>query len=161
MKRHLFNFSKITYVKNKTLKKSCPLCAIRDRDSDTVNLEVYRSTNFIVSINLFPFNPGHLLIFPKRHIESIKDYNNNEVTEAHDLLLISLEILSSEYGAHGFNLGYNLGKNSGASIDHVHMHVVPRYENEIGLLEVLSDTKPIIRDPVEMRDLLIKKFAQK
>ena len=70
-------FDKITYVKGKK-PGGCLLCLIREKNPDVVDLSVYRDDFFIVSVNLYPYNPGHLIIFPQRHIEDIRKYTSQE-----------------------------------------------------------------------------------
>ena len=94
-----------------------------------------------------PHNPGHLMIFPNRHIEKIEKLSLSEVEELHKLTIISLKVLKKVYKPHGFNIGYNLGKGSVASIEHLHLHIVPRYENELSFIDVLSDSKIIVEEP--------------
>jgi len=159
MRNHLFNTDKLTYVKGDKPKVECILCAIRDGNPDVRSLEVARRDGFIISVNLYPFNPGHLMIFPERHVENLHDLTDREALALHRLLAETITILGEEFGPDGFNVGYNLGRHSGASIPHLHAHVVPRYGNEVGFMDVLSGTRLVVADPVESRDRLRKRFA--
>ena len=158
MRDYLFNTEKIKYVKGKKPDVDCILCSVRDDENDVDNLVITRCENFIISVNLYPFNPGHIMIFPRRHITDICDFTDEESIEQHRLLVKSLNILRSEFNPGGFNIGYNLGDNSGASIMHIHQHIVPRYGNEIGFLDVLAGTRIHVIDPYEMMVNLKKKF---
>ncbi|PKL15142.1 MAG: hypothetical protein CVV50_01080 [Spirochaetae bacterium HGW-Spirochaetae-6] len=100
-----------------------------------------------ISLNLYPYNPGHLMIFPHRHIEDLREIAPEEETELSYLTKLSLNLLEKVYQATGFNLGYNMGPFSGASINHLHLHIVPRYPNEVGFLDILSGTKLIVEEP--------------
>jgi ATP adenylyltransferase len=155
---YLFNTEKIKYVRGAKPRVDCILCAIRDRDPAVKSLEVARTGNCIVSVNLYPFNPGHVMIFPLRHVAGPSDLTDDEALEMHRLLKMSIRIITDEYSPSGFNVGYNLGLGSGASIPHLHQHVVPRYENEIGYLDVLAGTRVIVTDPVEVMECLKKHF---
>jgi len=159
MRNHLFNTDKLSYVKGDKPSVECILCAIRDGNPDVRSFEVARRDGFIVSVNLYPFNPGHLMIFPERHIENLRDLTDDEALKYHRLLTETIEILSDEFRPDGFNAGYNLGRNSGASIPHLHLHVVPRYNNEVGFMDVLAGTRLVVADPAETRDRLRKRFA--
>ena len=159
MWNYLFNPSKREYVKGKKPQVPCILCAVRDGDPSVTNLEVARKGGFIVSVNLYPFNPGHVMLFPERHVESLQDLTEDEVLALHRLTCETLAVLREEFSPVGFNAGYNIGGGSGASIPHLHLQVVPRFGNEPGFLEVLAGTRVIIADPVEMRDRLKKRFS--
>lgn len=158
MLKYLFNKDKIHYVKGKKPNVACILCAIRDGHPDVINLTVYRDDKFIIALNLYPFNSGHLLIFPCRHIEEPSELSKEEAVHLHNLTTKTIAILKEEFSPAGFNIGYNIGKGSGASIAHLHLHIVPRYENEVGFLDVLAGTRVIVLDPKEARDRLEKKF---
>ena len=136
----------------------CILCAIRENNPLVKNLNVHTTENFIVAVNLFPFNPGHVMIFPKRHICSIGELTEAEAAEMHSLLVKTIQYIDEEFNPSGYNVGYNLGDGSGASIQHLHQHIVPRYTNEVGFLDVLSGTRVVVSDPVEVMEKLKMKF---
>jgi len=156
---YLFNTEKIKYVKGDKPSVECILCAIRDNNPLVKNLNVHTTEKFIIAVNLFPFNPGHLMIIPKRHISRIDELTDAEASEMHDLLVKSIKFLDEEFKPSGYNIGYNLGDGSGASIAHLHQHIVPRYTNEIGFLDVLSGTRVIVNDPVEVMEKLKVRFS--
>lgn len=158
MRDHLFNTEKIKYVKGDRPDVACILCAIRDGSPGVKNLEVARRDGFIVSVNLYPFNPGHLMIFPARHVEHLQELTDPEALAMHRLVCHTLRALEEEFSPEGFNAGYNLGRCSGASIPHIHLHVVPRFGNEVGFLDVMAGTRLMIVDPVEVRDRLRKRY---
>lgn len=155
---YLFNTEKIKYVKGDKPSVGCILCAIKDNNPLVQNLNVHTTDNFIIAVNLFPFNPGHVMIFPKRHICQIGEMTGPEAAEMHSLLILTLKYLDEEFTPSGYNVGYNLGEGSGASIQHLHQHIVPRYTNEVGFLDVLSGTRVIVSDPVEIMQRLRLRF---
>jgi ATP adenylyltransferase len=159
MREYLFNTEKIKYVKGDKPAVECILCALRDGAPEVKDLTVYRGDSFIVAVNLYPFNPGHLMIFPLRHVTELSELSATEALALHKLTVKTIDILKEEFSPAGFNVGYNLGKGSGASIAHVHVHIVPRYGNEVGFLDVLAGARVIVADPVEVRDRLTKRFA--
>jgi len=158
-RNYLFNTEKIKYVNGDKPSVDCILCALRDDDPQIKNLTVHVTEDFIVAVNLFPFNPGHVMIFPKRHMQNINELSDVEAAEMHSLLVKTVAILDEEFKPSGYNIGYNLGEGSGASIRHLHQHIVPRYVNEIGFLDVLSGTRVIVRDPVDIMKRLKTKFS--
>jgi len=163
MRKNIFVPSKGEYVRGKRPVVDCILCSIVKNNSKVVNLEVFRSKSFIIAVNLYPYNPGHLMIFTHRHIEEIEKLSLSEVKELHKLTIISLKVLKNLYNPHGFNIGYNLGKGSGASIKHLHLHIVPRYENELSFIDVLSGSKIIVEEPKDTLKRLkseYKKYAE-
>lgn len=157
-RNYLFNKDKIKYVKGKKPKVKCILCAIAAGSPDVKSLEIYRTENFVVSVNLYPYNPGHLMIFPVRHEEDLHNLTDEEALEMHRLTCRTLSVLKDEYDPPGFNIGYNIGTGSGASIHHIHLHIVPRYGNEAGFIDAIAGTRLFVTDPVEMMKKLKKRF---
>ncbi len=159
MTDYLFNFDKLAYVTGNKPRVGCILCAIRDRDSRVTMLDAYRGEGMIVSLNLYPFNPGHLMIFPERHVAEYGDLQDGEALAMHRLTARAIAILREEFNPTGFNVGYNIGENSGASIPHLHQHVVPRYGNEVGFLDVLAGARVWVADPQETLRRLRDRFS--
>jgi ATP adenylyltransferase len=160
MRDHLFSLNKINYIKGDKPRVGCILCAINERNPLVENLEIIRTDNFILSLNLYPYNPGHVMIFPARHRVDFQDLSDTEALEMHRLMVKSISILKEEFTPSGFNIGFNLGCGSGASIDHIHQHVVPRYGNESGFMDVLSGTRIIVIDPREVLERMRKRFIR-
>jgi len=139
----------------------CMLCAIRDRDPQVANFEITRNKLMIASLNFRPYNPGHMIIFPLRHITTFRDLTEEEIMEIHRLQGKVMAVLESVYTPSGFNIGYNVGRSDEAAFDHIHCHVVPRHRNEIGLLEMISQgSRVLVEDPVETLDKLRRAFAE-
>lgn len=160
MKKHLFVPSKMEYVQGKRPQVECILCAIINHDQRVVDSSVFSSQLMTVSLNLYPYNPGHLMIFPNRHIEHFEDLSKDEVIEMHRLTILSMQVLQKLYQPQGFNIGYNLGERSGASIKHLHRHIVPRYNNELGFIDILSGSKILVEDPKDTLERLRIAFQQ-
>ncbi|HLA40594.1 MAG TPA: HIT domain-containing protein [Candidatus Glassbacteria bacterium] len=160
--RHLVIPGKLAYVRGGKPDVPCILCSIRDRDEKVVRLEIARTAQMLISLNLYPYNPGHLLIFPLRHITDIRELTKEEVLEMHRLQTRMMEILEEVYGPRGFNIGYNVGAFSGASIEHLHCHLVPRHRNEIGLLEMISEgSRVLVEDPGDTLEKIRRACASK
>jgi ATP adenylyltransferase len=125
----------------------CILCSIVEESDEVTRLEIYRSRLFVIALNLYPYTPGHLMIFPKRHIIDPRMLNGEETLELHRMQSLSLDVLEDVYEPQGFNIGYNIGDAGGASIKHLHLHVVPRYRRELGFMDIINETKIVIEDP--------------
>jgi ATP adenylyltransferase len=159
---NLFVPGKGAYVKDRAGRPpgDCILCDIARGAENVVNLEVARDGPFLVSLNLYPYNPGHVMIFPARHVEDPRALDAEEQNRLLRLQNLALDVLSREYSPAGFNVGYNIGAAAGASIPHLHLHVVPRFSRELGVVDVLSGAKIIIEDPAETRRRLRAAFAE-
>jgi len=148
MRKNLFIPGKMAYVRGeKKPDVECILCAIVEESDKISRLEVYRSEYFLVTLNLYPYAPGHLMIFPKRHVTDLRMLTKEESAELCKLQGICLDVLDDVYNPHGFNIGYNIGEAGGASIAHLHLHVVPRYRRELGFIDIIGGVKIIIEDP--------------
>ncbi len=147
-RNNLFVPDKMEYVRGKRRPDvECILCAIVEGNDKVTRLEVHRSELFVVTLNLYPYAPGHLMVFPKRHITDPRMLDGEEAQEIHREQGLCLDVLESVYSPHGFNLGYNVGDAGGASIAHLHLHIVPRYRRETGFIDIIAGTKIIVEDP--------------
>jgi ATP adenylyltransferase len=105
-------------------------------------LLVHAGEDALVVMNKFPYSSGHVLVAPKRHTDDFGSLSDAESAEVHRLASHALEALRAEYAPHGFNLGWNIGRVAGAGIeDHVHLHVVPRWNGDTSFMPVLADVK--------------------
>jgi ATP adenylyltransferase len=159
--QHLIIPGKLAYVRGKKPEVECILCALRDRDKRVDQLAVLRHELMIVTLNLYPYNPGHLMIFSRRHLTDIRRFTSEEVLAMHRLQELSMRVLESLYNPSGFNIGYNIGSSSGASIEHVHCHIIPRHRNEIGFVEMISEgSRVLVENPMDTRDKLREAFEK-
>jgi len=128
----------------RTAKSGCILCQKPGENNDEANFILYRGQYNFIILNAFPYNPGHLMVAPYRHTANLQDLRDEEVMELFDLIKKSLELLKDVMKPTGFNVGLNLGKVAGAGIaEHLHTHVVPRWQGDTNFMPVLSDTKVI------------------
>ncbi|HAL93558.1 MAG TPA: HIT domain-containing protein [Rectinema sp.] len=155
---YLFNFKKIGYLQGKR-PKGCILCLVRDDSKEVEKLVVHETEHFIVSINLYPYNPGHLIVFPKRHIVDIREYSDEEEKELDKLTKTCLEALDKYASPSAYNIGYNMGLSAGASIEHLHMHIIPRYPREIGIVELIAGSRVLVQDPKDTLQQLKEIFS--
>lgn len=157
---HLFIPSKQAYVRGERPTVDCILCEIVAGRDTVERLEVHRTEHFLVSLNLHPYNPGHLMVFPRRHLLHPSEFTAEEVRDQHRLQIEGMAVLDRLYGPRGYNIGYNLGRASGASIEHWHLHMVPRYERELGFMDIIGGAKIMVEDPIRTRDRLREAFAR-
>ena len=122
----------------------CILCSKPRENKDAANYILYRAKANFVILNLYPYNPGHLMVAPYRHIASPEELSREELLEHSELVTRSLTILRESFGCDGFNLGMNLGIVAGAGIaDHMHSHIVPRWQGDTNFMPVIASTKVI------------------
>ena len=120
---------------------SCPFCAAPD-SSDEESLIVFRGKTCYVILNLFPYNPGHLLICPYRHVASYADITDEERGEMGDLTAQAMRVAAAAMNPDGFNLGMNQGAIAGAGVaDHLHQHAVPRWGGDANFFPIVARTK--------------------
>jgi len=125
--------------------KGCIFCEYRDHpEKDEDNLVVYRGKKVLAVLNLYPYNPGHLMIAPYRHIGDITELDDDELLELNKTLQLVIKAISNAMKPDGYNIGINLGKVAGAGIeDHIHIHVVPRWLGDTNFMPVIANAKVI------------------
>lgn len=147
VKRNLFVPGKAAYVHGPRPAVECILCAVRDGAPEVASLLIHGTKRFLVSCNLYPFNSGHVMIFPRRHVTCLRELTAAEAAELHALTAETLGVVERLYECQGFNVGYNIGRPSGGSIPHLHLHIIPRYDREMGLIDIIGGAKIVIEDP--------------
>lgn len=150
---YFFNFDKLGYLKGER-PSGCILCLVTAGSPEVERLVVSDEGYFVVSLNLYPYNPGHLIIFPKRHVLDIRELSREERVELDATVDRSLAALDRAFKPSGYNIGYNMGLSAGASIDHLHLHIIPRYPREIGIAELIGGTRVLVQHPLETLERL-------
>ena len=139
--------------------EGCILCEKPGQDSDAANYILHRGEKNFVRLTTYPYNPGHLMIAPYRHVASLDDLSTEELHEHIDIVSRSIQVLKQVFSPAGFNLGTNIGKAAGAGIvDHVHTHVVPRWQGDVNFMPVLADVRVIPQALAETYQKLKDKF---
>ncbi|MBM5805815.1 MAG: HIT domain-containing protein [Candidatus Verstraetearchaeota archaeon] len=119
----------------------CIFCKKPAENDDKKNY-IYERRNLVFGLlNRFPYNSGHLMIAPYRHIISFEELRDEEWTAMLKLLQDTTAVLNKLMRPEGFNVGFNIGRASGAGFEHLHLHVVPRWSGDTNFMPVLSDTK--------------------
>jgi ATP adenylyltransferase len=152
--QRLWTPHRLVYIETGTQPQDCPFC-IAPTLSDEKALIVHRGVHAFVLLNLYPYNSGHLLVCPYRHIATYDQANPEEVAEIGLLTQQAMTALQGVSGAHGFNIGMNQGEVAGAGIAaHLHQHVVPRWRNDSNFLPIIAKTKALPKLLGEMREEL-------
>lgn len=142
--------------------EGCIFCNCQKENVEDENsLIVYKGKEVYVLMNRYPYNNGHLLIIPNRHISKISEMTETERLETFYLIEKSIEALENTMSAHGHNIGTNLGRVAGAGIDdHIHFHVVPRWNGDTNFMPVLGEVKIISEDLKKTKLRLSKYFKE-
>jgi ATP adenylyltransferase len=131
----------------------CPFCAAPT--DDAYGLVVARGERVYAVLNRFPYNPGHLLICPYRHVADYTDIDPAETAELASFTQISMRVIRKVSAPHGFNIGINQGGVAGAGVaGHLHQHVVPRWGGDANFMPVVARTKAVPQLLTDTRDLL-------
>ena len=138
---------------------SCPFCAAPGR-GDEDSLIVHRGERAYVLMNLYPYNTGHLLVCPYRHIADWTEATAAERAEISELTARAMEVVRQVSHPHGFNLGMNQGQVAGAGIAaHLHQHIVPRWTGDANFMPIIGKTKPVPQLLGEQRELLAQAWG--
>ena len=143
---HLWSPWRLAYITGGSSSGGCVFCdALIDPGADS--LIVHRGRTCFVILNLFPYNNGHLMVIPNRHIATLASATPDERCELIELTTLAEIALAEAFAPHGLNMGINLGKPAGAGIlDHVHMHVVPRWTGDTNFMTVVGRTRVLPED---------------
>lgn len=152
--QRLYTPHRLAYIKGEAHKASCPFCDIPMLD-DADGLVVARGEHAYAVLNLYPYNPGHLMLVPYRHVADFCDLTDDESREITALTRAALEAMRAVASPQGFNVGLNLGAAAGAGIAaHLHQHVVPRWGGDTNFMPVVGQTKVLPQLLAETRELL-------
>jgi ATP adenylyltransferase len=130
------------YIAGARPSAGCVFCDARDADDDRAALVLHRVEHGFLILNAFPYAPGHLMAVLRRHVATVGEAEPAELASAMVLVQRAVTALSAEYRAEGFNIGLNQGRVAGAGIaDHLHVHVVPRWNGDVNFMSVVGDTR--------------------
>ncbi len=142
---------RLEYIQQADDADGCIFCAAAEGD-DEERLVVRRSDAALVVLNKFPYASGHLMVAQRRHVGELADLADDEALAIHRFAVEALAALAVTYRPDGYNLGWNLGRVAGAGIvDHVHLHVVPRWAGDTNFMPVLADVKVLPEHLAETR----------
>ena len=146
---------RMAYINEAAKKEGCVFCQkIREQDAREA-LVLAHTSHSVIMLNKYPYANGHLLLAPKRHAKYLASLSAEEYGDLNEALRRSVEIVQESYHPAGINLGMNLGKCAGAGIeDHLHWHVVPRWEGDNNFMPVLAETRVMPQHLLESYDQL-------
>lgn len=149
---------RLEYVQQADEEVGCLFC-LAASSGDEERLVVHRGRAGFVLLNKFPYSSGHVMIAPYRHVGEFGDLHDEEALEIHRLAERAIAALAETYGPQGYNLGWNLGRIAGAGVvDHVHLHVVPRWAGDTNFMPVLADVKVVPEHLADSRRRLAERF---
>lgn len=145
---------RMAYVRSAVDDEGCPFCAIPGHPDDE-SLVVARGASTYVVLNLHPYNPGHLMVLPYRHVADLADLTPEESLELMAMTQQSLRAIRAVSQPHSFNVGLNLGRSAGGSLsEHLHQHVVPRWTGDANFITVVGGAKILPQLLADTRRLL-------
>jgi ATP adenylyltransferase len=152
----------IDSIKDKSNSNECVLCRTAKLEvSDSENLLIEKGKHTYTVLNLYPYNSGHLMIVPIRHTNKFSSFSAEENAEIMQKLQLAEKILKIILSPEGFNIGANLGKVSGAGLDeHIHFHIVPRWNGDTNFMPVLGEVKVISQDLLETKKKLLEAYSK-
>ena len=141
---HLWSPWRLDYVTADTPSAGCVFCvATATHDA----LIVFEGTTAYVILNRYPYNNGHLMVVPRRHLATLVELSGEELQEIAALTQRSEAVLREAYRLQGINVGINLGKSAGAGIhEHLHVHLVPRWSGDTNFMTVVGETRVLPED---------------
>jgi ATP adenylyltransferase len=145
--QRLWTPHRLVYIQDgqQPAKDACPFC-LAPSMADEKGLIVARGEHAYVLLNLFPYNSGHLLVCPYRHVSLYDDATQEEIAEIGSLTQTAMKVVRSVSKCDGFNLGMNQGRIAGAGIaDHLHQHIVPRWALDANFFPIIAETKALPR----------------
>ena len=162
----LYTPHRMSYLKGEGKPKhsdsgdDCPFCRAPG-ENDVDGLVFARGEHVFALLNLYPYNSGHVMVCPYRHVADYTDLTSDEVIELAAFTQQAMRVLRAVSGAHGFNVGMNQGATSGAGIAaHLHQHVVPRWGGDTNFMPIIGGTKVIPQLLADTRDLLEAQWDQ-
>ena len=151
---------RLEYIQSPDVE-DCIFCVGENSAEDQARLVVARGVYSFVLMNRYPYSNGHLMVSPYRHLPDFMKLEEDEVLEIHRMLILSQRALREVCAAQGFNVGWNIGQVAGAGIvDHIHMHIVPRWAGDSNFMPILADTRVIPQHIEKTHRLLAEAFSR-
>ncbi len=152
---------RMEYISDKSKEKSthCFLCDLKDEKVSSKNLLLYKNEQACIVMNKYPYSNGHLLVAPRAHVHGFDELNNTLAQNIMNLVSLSTTHLRKALNAEGFNVGANIGKCAGAGEEHLHIHVLPRWNGDTNFMPLLSEARVISQHLEETYEKLLPLFS--
>lgn len=148
---------RLAYIKKINKDKGCLFCRVFKSKNDKNNLVFLRSKHSFAMLNLYPYNNGHVMVAPVKHIKSMELLTNDEILDCMNTLNRVKRALENILKPQGYNIGMNIGRIAGAGIeDHMHIHIVPRWQGDTNFMPVVFQAKVISQSLKTLYTELIK-----
>lgn len=146
----------------KVADNTCIFCdAINSTGQEKEMLVVAKRKKCFVILNKYPYNGGHIMVAPVRHVSNFEELADDEIYDMIKTIKNSIKVLEHISMPHGFNIGVNQGRVAGAGIPgHIHFHIVPRWNGDTSFMAVVSDTKIVSQSLEETREIISKTFNE-
>lgn len=159
LKSVLFRPDRLKYVRKLVRSEACVFCEAYKLGSKVESLLLGEKGEAMAVLNKYPYNSGHILILPKRHVGEFQELTRQELGDLQILLQIAQRALKEAYDPSGFNVGLNLGSAAGAGIpEHLHWHLIPRWSGDTNFFPLIADTKVVIETLESTFDRLVPYF---
>ena len=156
--KHIWAPWRIEYIQMEK-PRGCILCEKPGENNDVPNYILYRGEKNFVILNAFPYNPGHLLVAPYRHVGNMEELVDEELHEHFEIVRRGVKLLKQVFNPGGFNLGINIGAIAGAGIvGHFHTHIVPRWSGDTNFMPVIAEARVLPEALAETYEKLKDKF---
>ena len=151
---------RLEYIQNADKNKDrCIFCDKPKQKNDKDNLIVHKDEHCFIILNKYPYNNGHLMVVPYEHKSDILDLSDAVLLNIQNVIQKAIRALKKTMEPHGFNIGVNMGRPAGAGIaDHIHYHIVPRWNGDTNYMPILSDTKVVSEALDQTWEKLSKEF---
>ncbi len=147
------------YVKRVFRMKGCIFCGDLQHKHDSRTFILFRGEHNFVMMNKYPYTPGHLMVAPYKHLDTIELAEEEAACEMTALLRTCLKNLRRQYNPQGFNVGMNIGRSAGAGVaDHYHLHIIPRWTGDANFMPLVGGTKVVLEDLSTTYERLVKLF---
>jgi ATP adenylyltransferase len=151
----------MSYIDQGSKESGCVFCDKLSETDPRNALILAQTPHSVIMLNKYPYNNGHLLLAPKRHEKNPSGLSAEEYVDLNEALRRSIDLIRAALNPGGINLGMNLGKCAGAGIeDHLHWHVVPRWEGDVNFMPVLGEVRVIPQHLLDSYDRLQKYFSR-
>lgn len=155
----MFRPERLKYVRKLLRPEGCVFCAAREAGPSAESLLVTVHGEAMLVMNKYPYNAGHLLVLPRRHVGSFTDLTSDEAADIFTLQQKAVQALTDLYAPGGFNMGLNLGAVAGAGIpDHLHWHIIPRWSGDSNFFPLIAQTKVVIETLEQTFERLVPYF---